>query len=378
LTSPPSSPPDHAGIVVSSLRKSFVRTGGAQVNAVDDVSLSVAPGEIVVLLGPSGCGKTTLLRCIAGLERPSSGSISIGGRTVYSSSPAVLIPTERRKISMMFQSYAVWPHMTVRKNVAYPLESQGVRRAEILQRVTSVLERVGIGDLADQHPGQLSGGQQQRVALARSLVVDPQVVLFDEPLSNVDAKVREQLRVELLTMQRKLKFAALYVTHDQEEAMHMADRLAVMRSGRVEQLGTPAGIYGSPNSHYVANFVGRMNQWSVVRADGFIVDTEIGQVVLDSDNVGQSVDIAGGAVMLVRPENLSIRLEDDAPARENEFVGTVISGMFLGSHTEYIVESSGVLLRVWTPERTPIPDGARVRMTFDRRNVTILPRDVTV
>ncbi|WP_324278085.1 ABC transporter ATP-binding protein [Blastococcus brunescens] len=229
-------------VEVSNLVKRFRRESGAVVNAIDDVSFEVAAGDFVVLLGPSGCGKTTLLRAIAGLETPDQGAIRIGGRAVFSAADRVEVPPERRDISMIFQSYALWPHMTAFKNVAYPLQSRRGRKVakdEIARRVRQALELVGVGELETQYPGQMSGGQQQRIALARALVNNDELVLFDEPLSNVDAKVREQLRFELVSMQRKLGFSALFVTHDQTEAMELAHRIAVLDSGRIAQFGTP-------------------------------------------------------------------------------------------------------------------------------------------
>ena len=247
-------------VSVRELAKVFRREDGSHARAIDGVSLDVAPGEFVVLLGPSGCGKTTLLRSIAGLEQPDAGTIAIRGNTVFDADAGIDMPPERRRLSMIFQSYALWPHMTAFQNVAYPLQNRRLKRREIAERVGRVFELVGIPELQRSYPGQMSGGQQQRVALARALAGDADLILFDEPLSNVDAKVREQLRVELLSMQRELGFAAIYVTHDQAEAMELAHTVAVMREGQVAQSGPPQEIYLEPASRYVADFVGSSNE----------------------------------------------------------------------------------------------------------------------
>src|SRR5690606_21791699 len=252
-----------AVVAITGLHKRFRRGDGSVVRAIDDVTLSVGRGELVVLLGPSGCGKTTLLRSIAGLEQPDSGEITVSGTTQYSSERGLDVPPERRNISMIFQSYALWPHMTVFDNVAYPLQSRRSRRPakdELRRRVREALTLVGVPELERQYHSQMSGGQQQRVALARALVSNDEVVLFDEPLSNVDAKVREQLRLELLAMQRSLGFSAVCGTHDQAAAMELAHRIAVIDTGRVAQIGTPQEIYLRPATRYVANFIGASNE----------------------------------------------------------------------------------------------------------------------
>ncbi|HEX6511766.1 MAG TPA: ABC transporter ATP-binding protein, partial [Chloroflexota bacterium] len=246
-------------VLVSHVSKTY-RTRQREVVALADVSLAVADGEILVLLGPSGCGKTSLLRCIAGLERPDQGEIFIHGKAVFASSSGLALPPEDRHLSMVFQSYALWPHMSVFENVAYPLRNLKLKDAEVRERTTAVLGVVGLADYAAAYPGQLSGGQQQRVALARAVVANEGVVLFDEPLSNLDAKVRDRLRVELLALHRDIGFSALYVTHDQTEATALGDRIAVMDVGTVAQVGTPPEIYRQPNSRYVAQFIGSANE----------------------------------------------------------------------------------------------------------------------
>ena len=227
--------------------------------AVCDVNLSVARGEFVTLLGPSGCGKTTTLRCIAGLERPDGGEIRIDGEIVASAERRVYLNPEDRNIGMVFQSYAVWPHMTVFDNVAYGLRVRRVPARVVKDRTMRTLELVGLGHLAERYATKLSGGQRQRVALARAIVYEPKVVLFDEPLSNLDAKLREQMRVELVRLQKEVGITSIYVTHDQSEALVMSDRVVVMNKGVIQQIGAPHDIYGRPANTFVANFIGVAN-----------------------------------------------------------------------------------------------------------------------
>jgi iron(III) transport system ATP-binding protein len=236
------------------VRDLVVRYGA--VVAVGGVTFSVGAGEHLTLLGPSGCGKTTTLRAIAGLERPTSGEIRIGGSAVFSSSPKVNIPAERRGLSMVFQSYAIWPHMSVFDNVAYGLRVRRRPEAEVTARVREALDLVQLGELGARSASKLSGGQQQRVALARAFVFSPSVLLFDEPLSNLDAKLRAEMRVELKELQRRLDITSVYVTHDLEEALAISDRIVVMRDGVIAQVGTPAEIYDRPRNTFVADFVG--------------------------------------------------------------------------------------------------------------------------
>ena len=227
--------------------------------AVANVSFDIAPGEMVTLLGPSGCGKTTTLRAVAGLETPSGGTIRLNGETVYSANERRAVPAEKRGVSMVFQSYAIWPHMTVFENVAYGLRVRRLPQAEVRQNVQRVLEMVQMQDFADRPASKLSGGQQQRVAVARAIAFSPSVVLFDEPLSNLDAKLRAEMRVELRELQRRLDITSLYVTHDQEEALAISDRVIVMNGGRIEQIGTPEDIYNRPRTRFAADFVGSAN-----------------------------------------------------------------------------------------------------------------------
>lgn len=251
-------------IRVTNLVKHFRRRDGSEVRAIDDISLTVGPGEFLVLLGPSGCGKTTLLRSLAGREQPDQGRIELDGKTVFSADEAILVPPERRRVPMMFQAYALWPHLTAFENVAFPLRAQskrlrGRKDDEVRERVMAMLERVQCGHLSQQYPGSISGGQQQRIALARALVSDHPVVFFDEPLSNVDARVREELRLQLFDLQRAIGFSAVYVTHDQSEALALADRVAVLR-GRPCGTGRFTGRDLSSSSYEVRGRVRRDDQ----------------------------------------------------------------------------------------------------------------------
>jgi iron(III) transport system ATP-binding protein len=368
-------------VSITNLRKEFQRRGGERVVAVDDVSLEIRAGSLVILLGPSGCGKTTLLRCIAGLEYPDSGRIEINGQCVYDSERSIALPPERRDISMMFQSYALWPHMTAYQNVEYAVRSRGKSRAVAEERSLQALDQVRIAELRDQYPAQMSGGQQQRLALARSLAVDPQVVLFDEPLSNVDAKVRDQLRRELVLMQRQLNFAGLYVTHDQVEALQLADLVAVMRDGRIHQLGTPKEVYRFPLTRYVATFVGHANELngevtevSCRKGDDarLVVKTALGPihaVVHHDDNlVGDRVSV------IIRPEDLTISETRPAEA-SNTWKATVEAAMFSGGYSEYRMTVSGTPLHVWSAQRDMFDERQQVFLCADPAHVHVLVRD---
>ena len=354
-------------LCLTGVSKRFRRGDGSIVSAIDDVSLEVARGEFVVLLGPSGCGKTTLLRAIAGLERADAGDIEVRGRTVYSSSRRVDLAPDKRGLSMIFQSYALWPHMTAFDNVAYPLRSgAAIPRAELKEKVEKTLALVGVAELRGQYPNQMSGGQQQRVALARALVGGGDLVLLDEPLSNVDAKVRESLRRELLEMQRELGFAAIYVTHDQQEAMELAHRVAVMGGGRVRQLGAPREVYTRPSSRYVANFLGTSNEIRgvVAAVDGSTatLETDLGPI---TGEIGAALAPGDTAVASFRPERTAIAADGDG------WEGRVERTLFLGPATETIVRVGEHVVRVVTSDDgRPDSSGAvRVRPS----DIRILP-----
>ncbi|MES2171662.1 MAG: ABC transporter ATP-binding protein, partial [Actinomycetota bacterium] len=327
------------GIIVRGLQKEFgANRGRSDVKAVDDLSLEVEDGELLVILGPSGSGKTTLLRCIAGLERADSGEIEVDGKIVFSSEKKIWVPPERRGVSMVFQSYALWPHMTVFNNVRYPLKVMGVPKAEAAVRVQRVLDMVGCGHLADRHPGEISGGQQQRIAVARAIVGGARVVLFDEPLSAVDARVREDLRRELVELQRELGFASVYITHDQTEAMAIGHRVAVLSGGKILQISSPRELYSRPTSSDVAQFMGATNAFegtvtSSKTAGNLIVASPIGAVEAASE---ATVAVGSTATVIFRPEY--VRLSAARPAEAaNVWFGSVESSLFLGHATEYRV-----------------------------------------
>lgn len=359
------------GISIRGLVKTFTRRSGERVRAVDGISLDVEPGEFLVLLGPSGCGKTTLLRLIGGLDRGEAGRISIHGTVVYDHETRIDQAPENRAASMVFQSYALWPHMTVFQNVAYPLRSRGIGKAETAERVAAVLEMVGVAQLRDQYPSQMSGGQQQRVALARAVVAGEQTVLFDEPLSNVDAKVRDHLRFEILSMQRKLGFTAVYVTHDQEEAMTLGTRIAVLRDGQIAQIGRPREIYQRPVSRYVANFVGAADELpgKVVGSSGDIVlmDSVIGQLRVRQPGGVDQTDV----VAIVRPE--AWRINAAPQDGENRVTGTVEGSLFLGGgRIENWVRVGDTDLRVWsTGQEADLPIGSTVTLSVDPANLLL-------
>lgn len=340
---------DRVAVRIRGLVKRFVRTDGTEVMAIDHSTLDIHAGEFVVLLGPSGCGKTTLLRSIAGLERPDAGEIEIAGVTHFSSKAKLNTPPERRGLSMIFQSYALWPHMSIVENVAYPLESRrgrSITREQIRSKVHEALALVGIDELATQYPGRISGGQQQRVALARALVAGDDLILFDEPLSNVDAKVREQLRTEMLRMQQRLGFAAVYVTHDQAEAMAMADRIVVMDSGQIVQVGSPQEIYDRPANRYVANFVGTLNEVSgVVRsfeAGTMTIETALGAL---SHSHLPGVVVGDRVVVAWRPEKTVLSLTPTVGT--NWWSARLENQLFGGHYVESVLATDEGAVRAW-------------------------------
>ncbi len=318
--------------------------GHEAVRAVKGISLSVRSGEFVTLLGPSGCGKTTTLRAIAGLEKPDRGVIILGEDVVCDPEAGIDWPPERRKLGMVFQSYALWPHLSVEANVSFPLEMRGVPRQDRNARVEKVLQLVGLEALHKRYPGQLSGGQQQRVALARALVAEPQALLLDEPLSNLDAKLRERMRFELVDVQRKLGVTTVYVTHDQAEAMVMSDRIVVMNQGLIEQIATPMELYRHPANRFVADFLGAVNlvPGSVQSkfTDGEVrlcrFETKAGLLV--APDVEAHVGSRVWAV--VRPEN--VKLNKPTAASSNTFTGRVSRRAYLGREFHYEVDVAGL------------------------------------
>ncbi len=362
-------------VEITALSKRFERRGGEEVRAVDDVTITVAAGEMLVLLGPSGCGKTTLMRLVAGLEKPDSGSISLGGHVVYDSQRKLDTPPEKRPASMVFQSYALWPHMTAFENVAYPLRSQGLSKSKAQPRVDRVLEMVGVDALRDQYPAQMSGGQQQRIALARAIVAGQGLILFDEPLSNVDAKVREQLRHEIVRIQQEFGFTGIYVTHDQEEALTLGSKIAVLRQGKVEQLGSPQEIYENPATRYVAAFVGTADE-----IPGKVQASRAGTVEVRSDSgvtwVAPSAlrPTDSRVVVVARPEHWSVSVTP--VSGPNAVEGTVDASMFMpGSQMEYLVSTADAKIRAWVPRGEHLPGGSKVWLTCSSKDLRIFPGD---
>jgi ABC-type Fe3+/spermidine/putrescine transport system ATPase subunit len=309
--------------------------------AVDNVDLDVNPGEIMALLGPSGCGKTTTLRLVAGLSKPTSGDIAFDGMPFASGSRGIHVAPEKRNVGMVFQSYALWPHMTVAQNVGYPLRLRRRPAAEIHKRVLEALELMELANLADQTVPKLSGGQQQRVALARALVYEPSLVLFDEPFSNLDAQLRTQMRIELKALRRKVRMTGLFVTHDQVEALSLSDRVAIMKDGHIEQVGVPIEVYRHPATRFVRDFLGKVvNLHGVVRsvgADGAVdVDLEAatGGPIRAHSGSGQRLGVGDLAEISIRPEYVEILPAETAASRSNVVAGTVGDLLFTGESFE--------------------------------------------
>jgi iron(III) transport system ATP-binding protein len=314
---------------------------------VDDVSLDVGDGEFVVILGPSGCGKTTTLRMLAGLEHPDAGTIAIGDRIVSAPSAGVFVSPDRRNVGMVFQSYAIWPHMTVFGNVSYPLRLRGERRAAIEQKVRDVLRLVGLE--ADMHRSAtaLSGGQMQRVALARAIVYNPALLLFDEPLSNLDLKLRERLRVELKELQRRTALTSVYVTHDQAEAVELGDRVVVMNAGRIEQIGTPIDVFRRPRTRFVAEFIGTANIVTATVEHGTPAGGDVRLAGGQRMPVLADAPLSAGARadLVIQPEDCVLVEARDAAAGETWTV-RVTERHFQGMATRYTIDWHGVVLEV--------------------------------
>lgn len=334
---------------VQNLTKLFSVRGSQPVKAVNEINFSVKQGEFFTLLGPSGCGKTTTLRCVAGLERPYSGKISLRGKTVFDSTSQTFVDPNHRNIGMVFQSYAIWPHLNVFDNVAFPLRAGGQRNSTIIdKKVAWALELVGLNGFAQRPAPQLSGGQQQRVALARALVKEPDLLLLDEPLSNLDSKLRERMRSELKRLQRELGITTLYVTHDQIESMHMSDRVAVMSGGRILQMDRPNEVYERPTSQFVADFMGSTNlingvlRISVSGPVAELVDTDLGPLRCSFASpfaAGTKVSIS------VRPENIKIAAETIFNG-DNVLEGRIKDQSVCLGVADYSIDVRGIELRV--------------------------------
>jgi iron(III) transport system ATP-binding protein len=334
-----------------------------QTTAVSGVSFAVEQGTLVTLLGPSGCGKTTTLRMIAGLELPSEGRIEIAGGDVTH------LSATRRDVSMVFQSYALFPHMSVRENVAYGLRRSGVARAEATQRALDGLAQVGLEGYGQRQPSELSGGQQQRVAVARALVLKPSVLLFDEPLSNLDARLRRQMREEIRELQQRLGLTVVYVTHDQQEAMAVSDRIIVMNAGRIEQQGTPRELYERPATPFLAHFMGESNpaRGHVRRLDAGRVRVRLGDTEVD---VADAKAPDGEATVAVRPEAITV---ETAPGPANALPGTIAKASYLGTHMEYSIDTeAGALFATCPRVERPLSAGDKVALVLAPRGVIVV------
>jgi iron(III) transport system ATP-binding protein len=323
--------------------------------SVDAIDLAVERGEFICLLGPSGCGKTTTLRMLAGFLAPDAGEIRVGGTVI--SSPHAVIPPERRNMGMIFQSYAVWPHMTVRENVGYGLKMQSMPAAQRESRTDALLSATRLAEQAERYPSELSGGQQQRVALARALAPNPGILLLDEPLSNLDANLRGELRFEIRRLHDEYRNTSIYVTHDQVEAMTMADRIVVMNGGRIEQIGTPEDVYDRPGSRFVARFIGATNVIDGTHVHGNRV--EVAGHVLDVDH-GEFAGPGKPMSVCVKTHDVDLVADERADA-PNMLPGVVRGQAYLGSHRDYIVDIGQELL-IAAPASLNIPTGSRVKV----------------
>ncbi|MER7797139.1 ABC transporter ATP-binding protein [Microbacterium sp. NPDC096154] len=327
------------------------RYGSASSAAVDDLSLEIADGEFVTLLGPSGCGKTTTLRCLAGLEVPTDGTITIGDRTVYSAGTGKFVPPEKRAIGMVFQSYALWPHMTVAQTVGYPLKLAKVPAAERLERIDEMLDRVHLLARKDDQAVALSGGQQQRVALARAMANRSSLVLFDEPLSNLDVKLRNSMRTQIRELHNELGTTSVYVTHDQEEAIALADRVVVMNAGRIEQVGTPRELYARPRNAFVADFMGFQNilPATVVTADSSSAVVELDGIDARIEMASDEPRAVGDALLVAfRASHVEVSLAGDVPG---SIAGRIRNVTYLGTSLRVLVETANGVIRAQIDER---------------------------
>jgi len=349
-------------VTVERLAKSF-----GEVAAVRGIYFTVAPGSTVTLLGPSGCGKTTTLRCIAGLEVPTAGRITVGDQVVYDEA-GVFIEPERRNIGMVFQSYAIWPHMTVGGNVSFPLTIAGVPKRQAHEKTRAILELVGLGDLQERPASDLSGGQQQRVALARALVHEPRVVLLDEPLSNLDANLRERMRTELQLLQARLGFTAIFVTHDQQEALSLSDHIVVMNKGLIEQAGTPLEVYQRPQTAFTARFLGCSNVFpgrigSIREADAVTVDVADDLRFAARWRSPEPARAGDNAMVAFRADHVVVRPAGGAPTGDNNFTGEVEAAAFLGTCFDYTIRSGSLQVQAEGPVDHPVARGDAVSLS---------------
>jgi iron(III) transport system ATP-binding protein len=352
-----------ASVELRGLTKRF-----GELAVVDNVSLRVDHGQLVCLLGPSGCGKTTTLRLIAGFLEPSEGEIRVGDRLV--SSKARTLPPEQRNMSMIFQSYALWPHMTVAENIIYGLKLRKMDRETIARKLKEILTTTKLEPLAQRYPGELSGGQQQRVALARALIVEPETLLLDEPLSNLDANLREEMRFEIRRLHDEYRYTTVYVTHDQSEAMTTADLIAVMNAGVIDQLGTPEDIYDRPQSEFVARFIGASN---VIKGSA-LDDNHMSFAGATLQVTGAQLNTGQSAAVAIRQHD--IQLSTAAPqAAQNVVKATVTRQVFLGANRDYMVEAAdGTTLRIVTKTDDPVARGSEVWLTLPPARCRALAR----
>jgi len=365
---------------VDDLTKTYVLGDRSIVGGIRHVSFEVTAGEFYTLLGPSGCGKTTTLRAIAGLEEPSEGRIVIDGRAVFDSTTGAYVAANQRNIGMVFQSYAVWPHMTVFDNVAFPLRMSRTRRyseAEIKSTVGRTLETMGLETFASRSAAQLSGGQQQRLSLARALVAEPRLLLLDEPLSNLDALLREQMRSELRRLQKEIGVTAVYVTHDQSEALALSDRLAVMRDGAIVQIGTPKNVYFAPTNTFVASFIGRSNLLSgriandVAPQAQAVVTGALGEITCI---FAAGAKAAQAVAAMIRPEHVVLTAKQTAPTiQPNQFRGLIVNVVFLGEATEYTVQVGDAVQIIARMARSEFAGGETVMVLFPPERTIGIP-----
>ncbi|MPZ25585.1 MAG: ATP-binding cassette domain-containing protein [Micromonosporaceae bacterium] len=375
-------------LTVDRLVKTFpggTRKGdGAAVRAVDNVAFEVAEGQLFTLLGPSGCGKTTTLRLLAGLEQPDSGLVKVGDRTMFSRGMGdpggISVPANRRGFGMVFQSYAIWPHMSVFDNAAFPLQvrrrSKRLTRRAIRETVLGILETLQLSHLADRPATKLSGGQQQRLALARAIALEPPLMLLDEPLSNLDAKLRESLRFELKRLQQELGITSVYVTHDQTEALAMSSVVAVMQDGKIMQCGTPLEVYRKPSGSFVADFIGTSTflEGIVASQDERIVcvRTPEGELRVETDHQ-QQVPAGTSAIVSIRPEVVHLAPESSAEPIANEWRGTVTTRAFLGAVVEYLVQVGDTTIRAQGPGGAMLEPGTPVYLQMSPSELTMVP-----
>jgi iron(III) transport system ATP-binding protein len=363
-------------VQIESLEKYFGEDK-ERVHVLKGVSLNIPEGSLYTFLGPSGCGKTTTLRCVAGLERPDGGRISIGGRPVYASGERVYVPTNKRPIGMVFQSYAIWPHMTVAENVGYPLTIHRRPKTEIKKRVTDVLKIVGLDGLEDRPAPKLSGGQQQRVAFARALINEPKVMLLDEPLSNLDAKLRVQMRSEIKALQRRTNITTIFVTHDQAEALAISDQIAVMHGGVLIEIGSPHELYTRPKRRFTATFLGLTNliEGKVLDVDGNSrpgkLQTKKG-ILSFIPSTALKKDQA--AVISIRPENIPLYKEKPA-SMDNVLEGTVTEAIFMGDAYQCKVAVGDDVIAVHTHPFNSVNPGDKVYLHLDPGSCNGLPAD---